>query len=66
MYAIRSYYDTGFQYATRSGSSIGIEDLTIPEEKAAIINVAEEEVKEIERQYKSGLVTNGERYNKVV
>ncbi|MDD3448295.1 MAG: DNA-directed RNA polymerase subunit beta' [Gammaproteobacteria bacterium] len=57
---------TGFYYATRSGTSIGIEDLVIPEQKATIIGAAEEEVKEIERQYKSGLVTNGERYNKVV
>jgi DNA-directed RNA polymerase subunit beta' len=57
---------TGFYYATRSGASIGFEDLVIPDEKKVILSKAEEEVKEIEHQYASGLVTNGERYNKVV
>ncbi len=57
---------TGFGYATRAGISVGIEDLIIPESKAAIISSAETEVKEIEAQYASGLVTQGERYNKVV
>lgn len=57
---------TGFFYATHSGTSIGVNDLEIPEEKAEIIARAEQEVKEIERQYASGLVTYGERYNKVV
>ena len=57
---------TGFHYATYSGVSIGINDLTIPEEKADIISSAEKEVKEIEKQYASGLVTQGERYSKVV
>ncbi|MBX9587640.1 MAG: DNA-directed RNA polymerase subunit beta' [Gammaproteobacteria bacterium] len=57
---------TGFRYATVSGVSIGINDLIIPESKAAIIESAEEEVREIENQYASGLVTQGERYNKVV
>jgi len=57
---------TGFYYATRSGSSIGFEDFVIPDQKAGILTQAEEEVKEIENQYASGLVTNGERYNKVV
>jgi DNA-directed RNA polymerase subunit beta' len=57
---------TGFYYATRAGVSIGINDLVIPDSKAAIINQAEAEVKEIEMQYASGLVTQGERYNKVV
>jgi DNA-directed RNA polymerase subunit beta' len=57
---------TGFKYATRSGVSIGIDDLVIPDEKQSIINKAEAEVKEIEMQYASGLVTNIERYNKVV
>ena len=57
---------TGFYYATRSGASIGFEDLVIPEEKSAILDKAEDEVKEIENQYASGLVTDGERYNKVV
>ena len=57
---------TGFHYATRSGISIGINDLVIPESKDKIIAEAEDEVKEIEAQYASGLVTQGERYNKVI
>ncbi|HHH36359.1 MAG TPA: DNA-directed RNA polymerase subunit beta' [Gammaproteobacteria bacterium] len=57
---------TGFGYATRSGVSIGVDDMIIPDEKARIIQAAEREIKDIENQYKSGLVTNGERYNKVV
>jgi DNA-directed RNA polymerase subunit beta' len=57
---------TGFKYSSRSGVSIGYEDMVVPEEKAEILHRAEEEVKEIENQYISGLVTNGERYNKVV
>ena len=56
----------GFHYATRSGISIGIDDLLVPEVKIEIINAAEEEVKEIENQYASGLVTKGELYNKKV
>ncbi len=65
-YFCRSIDVYGFHYATRSGVSIGINDLVIPENKGAIINDAEAEVKEIEAQYGSGLVTYGERYNKVV
>jgi DNA-directed RNA polymerase subunit beta' len=57
---------TGFAYATRAGVSIGIDDLTIPTEKKAILEVAEKEVIEIQEQFASGLVTSGERYNKVV
>jgi DNA-directed RNA polymerase subunit beta' len=57
---------TGFTYATRSGVSFGINDMTIPEVKAKILGDAEDEVLEIENQYTSGLVTMGERYNKVV
>lgn len=57
---------TGFAYASRSGISIGINDLVIPSAKSHIIAQAEEEVKEIGLQYASGLVTHGERYNKVV
>jgi len=56
----------GFQQATRSGVSIGIDDMVVPDEKSAIIQTAEDAVKEIEDQYASGLVTTGERYNKVV
>ncbi|MCW8409479.1 DNA-directed RNA polymerase subunit beta' [Legionella sp. PATHC035] len=57
---------TGFKYATRSGVSIGIEDMEIPDDKASIIEHADNEVREIESQFRSGLVTNGERYNKVI
>ena len=57
---------TGFKYATLAGVSIGVEDMVIPKEKQEIISSAESEVKEIQSQYASGLVTNGERYNKVV
>ena len=57
---------TGFEYSTRSGASIGIEDFVIPEDKAAIITQARNEVAEIESQYASGLVTQGEKYNKAV
>jgi DNA-directed RNA polymerase subunit beta' len=56
----------GFRYATRSGISFGIEDMEIPEKKSEIIKNAEKEVSEIQNQYSSGLVTDGERYNKVV
>ena len=57
---------TGFQHATQAGISIGINDMVVPHEKGGILSKAEHEVKEIEDQYSSGLVTNGERYNKVV
>jgi DNA-directed RNA polymerase subunit beta' len=57
---------TGFEFSTRSGSSIGVNDFEIPEAKAQIIARAEDEVKEIEKQYASGLVTQGEKYNKVI
>jgi DNA-directed RNA polymerase subunit beta' len=57
---------TGFRYATRAGVSFGLDDMVIPDEKADILGRADAEVKEIENQYISGLVTNGERYNKVV
>ncbi|HKJ10178.1 MAG TPA: DNA-directed RNA polymerase subunit beta', partial [Gammaproteobacteria bacterium] len=57
---------TGFAYATRAAVSFGINDMVIPEQKSDILVKAETEVKEIEHQYTSGLVTNGERYNKVV
>ncbi len=57
---------TGFGYATRAGLSICVDDLLIPTQKSTIIDESEREVKEIERQYTSGLVTQGERYNKVV
>ena len=57
---------TGFRYATRAGVSIGVNDMVVPGEKDDILGRAETEVKEIQDQYASGLVTDGERYNKVV
>jgi DNA-directed RNA polymerase subunit beta' len=56
----------GFRLATRAGISIAIDDMLVPPEKGAIISASEKEVKDIEQQYVSGLVTSGERYNKVV
>src|SRR5947207_1911267 len=56
----------GFGIATRAGISFGVHDMTIPAQKQELIKSAETEVKEIEIQYTSGLVTAGERYNKVV
>ncbi len=56
----------GFRLATKAGISIAIEDMLVPPQKVGIIESAEREVKEIEQQYVSGLVTSGERYNKVV
>ncbi len=56
----------GFRLATRAGMSICIDDMLVPKEKHEIIEAAEKEVKDIEQQYVSGLVTVGERYNKVV
>ncbi|ALT79434.1 MULTISPECIES: DNA-directed RNA polymerase subunit beta' [unclassified Roseateles] len=57
---------SGFRLATRAGISIAIDDMLVPPEKPVLIARAEQEVKEIEQQYISGLVTAGERYNKVV
>lgn len=56
----------GFRLATKAGISIAVDDMLVPPEKKAIIERSEKEVKEIEQQYVSGLVTAGERYNKVV
>lgn len=56
----------GFSYATISGTSIGVNDFVIPPTKARILNDANEEVREIEDQFASGLVTAGEKYNKVI
>ncbi|MCX7125904.1 MAG: DNA-directed RNA polymerase subunit beta', partial [Gammaproteobacteria bacterium] len=57
---------TGFRFATYSGISIGINDLVVPDTKQELIAGAEDEVREIEAQFASGLVTQGERYNKVI
>jgi len=57
---------TGFSYATRAGISISVDDMLMPPKKNELISAAEKEVHEIHTQYTSGLVTDGERYNKVV
>ena len=58
--------DIGFLYATKSGLSIGIDDLVIPQEKGALVQSASEEVIKVEQQYLDGAITNGERKNKVI
>jgi DNA-directed RNA polymerase subunit beta' len=58
--------DIGYKYATLSGISISMKDMVIPSAKGAIIEEAEKEVKRIEEQYIDGLITDGEKYNKVV
>ncbi|MFA7240807.1 MAG: DNA-directed RNA polymerase subunit beta' [Sulfuricellaceae bacterium] len=65
IFADRLMY-TGFTFAARAGISICVDDMLVPDKKMELIGAAEKEVKEIESQYSSGLVTNGERYNKVV
>ena len=57
---------TGFHYAMIAGASVGIDDMVIPDAKKEIIDAAEAEVIEIQEQFQSGLVTAGERYNKVI
>jgi len=61
-----SLKNLGFLYATKSGLSIGIDDLIIPAEKPALVNQARDEVVKVEQQYLEGAITNGERYNKVI
>ena len=58
--------DMGYKQATLAGISIAVKDLTIPNVKKRMLGEAQVEVKEIEQQYYDGLITNGERYNKVV
>ncbi len=57
---------TGFDFSTRSGASIGVNDFVIPDDKDEIISGADDQVREIESQFASGLVTQGEKYNKVI
>ncbi len=61
-----SLKQTGFTYATRSGMSIGIQDLIIPQEKVKLVANARDEVIKVEQQYLEGAITNGERYNKII
>jgi DNA-directed RNA polymerase subunit beta' len=56
----------GFRFATQSGISICIDDMHVPTKKAELIKVAEDEVMEVSKQYNDGLITQGERYNKVI
>ena len=56
----------GFMAATKSGLSIGIDDMVIPASKAAVVNDAQNQVISVQRQYLDGAITGGERYNKVV
>ncbi|WNC71887.1 DNA-directed RNA polymerase subunit beta' [Thalassotalea psychrophila] len=65
MFADQIMY-TGFHYAMIAGASVGIDDMVIPDAKYTIIEACEEEVKEIQEQFESGLVTAGEKYNKVI
>jgi DNA-directed RNA polymerase subunit beta' len=58
--------DLGYEYATRAGISIAIKDMVIPSGKAKLLDSAYGDVREIEEQYNQGLITDGERYNKVV
>jgi len=58
--------DLGFRYSTLAGSSIGLDDIVIPENKKEIIEKAYEEVRQLEEQYQMGIITDGERYNKVI
>src|SRR5690606_8202739 len=56
----------GYNYATAAGISISLKDMIIPTAKAKLLDEAQREVKEIEEQYLDGLITDGERYNKVI
>jgi len=56
----------GFLYATKAGISIGIDDLVVPQSKPGLVKEAEKEVIEVEKQYQDGVITHGERYNKVI
>ena len=56
----------GFEYATLAGVTVGIDDLTIPPKKKELIKTATKEVEQIQKAYEQGLITNGERYNKVI
>lgn len=56
----------GFHYATRSGVSFGMDDMAVPEDKEKILHEAEQQVRNVQEQYNAGIVTAGERYNKIV
>ncbi len=58
--------EAGFREATRSGTSIGIDDMIIPKEKGQEIEAAQKQIGEVEKQYRKGVITPGERYNKII
>src|ERR1700730_9302993 len=58
--------DMGYEFATRAGISISIKDMKIPQQKAHLLEEAQKQVAEIQKQYNNGVITDGERYNKVV
>ncbi len=58
--------DLGFYYAMKSGASVGLSDIAVPPEKHVMVETAQSEVDEIEAQYESGIITEGERYNKII
>ena len=58
--------DIGFEFATKAGISISIKDMVIPAQKASLLDQAQKQVGEIQKQYNNGVITDGERYNKVV
>ena len=58
--------DLGFEYATQAGISIGIQDMKVPDTKEKLLSDAQKEIQEIQEQYTNGLITDGERHNKVV
>ena len=58
--------EIGFREATRAGVSIGIDDMIIPKEKTQEIDNAQKQIREVEKQYRKGVITPGERYNKII
>ncbi|MDR0727725.1 MAG: DNA-directed RNA polymerase subunit beta' [Puniceicoccales bacterium] len=58
--------DLGFRMAMESGASVGVEDMVVPENKERLIEVAKKRVDEVDKQYSSGVITSGERYNKII
>ena len=64
--ALDALKDLGFREATRSGASIGITDMVIPNEKGPAVDVAYKKLEEVQAQYNRGIITNGERYNRVI
>jgi len=63
---IEQLKEIGFHYATRAGATISIDDILVPNEKPKLIDQAQKDVNRIQKQYKNGLITDGERYNKII